>query len=198
MFCQAYLAMLNILINCRPISLRQARENACSLLTHAVVSTAHAQLHNCAYVISPCAVAAILVFVKFPKTIAFEVLVVLRLYQNVKSIRQAVFKISRSQAIFCIGYNVNLQTDVAVILVFVECPKSIVSGVLVILRPYQNVKPIRQVVFKISRSQAISCIGYNVNLQTAVAAILVFVECPKSLAYEVLVVLRPYQNVKSI
>ena len=35
---------------------------------------------------------------------------------------------------------------------------------------------------KISCSQAISCIGYNVNLQTAVTAILVFVECPKSIA----------------
>ena len=44
----------------------------------------------------------------------------------------------------------------------------------------------------------ISCIGYNVNLQTAVAAILVFVELPKSTASEVLVVLRPYRNVKSI
>ena len=39
--CNAY-----ILISCRPISLRLARENACRLLTHAVVSTAHAQLHN--------------------------------------------------------------------------------------------------------------------------------------------------------
>ena len=65
-------------------------------------------------------------------------------------------------------------------------------------RHYQNVKSIRQAVFKISRSQAISCIGYNVNLQTAVAAILVFLEWPKSIASEVLIVLRPYQNVKSI
>ena len=40
------LAMPNILISCRPISLRLARGNACRLLTHAVVSTAHAQLHN--------------------------------------------------------------------------------------------------------------------------------------------------------
>ena len=138
-----------------------------------------------------------------------------RPYQNVKSIQQAVFKISRSQAInccggifvfkilcsqaiSCIGYNVNLQTAVAAILVFVECPKSIASEVLIVLRPYQNVKSIRQAIFKISRSQPISCIGYNVNIQTAVAAILVFVECPKSIASEVLVVLRPYQNVKSI
>ena len=36
---------------------------------------------------------------------------------------------------------------------------------------------------------SISCKGYNVNLQTAVAAILVFVKCPKSIASEVLVVL---------
>ena len=144
------------------------------------------------------AVAAILVFVEFPKLIAFEVIVVLRPYQNVKSIRQAVFKLSRSQAISCIGYNVNLQTAVAAILVFIECPKSIASEVLVVLRPYQNVKSIRKAVFKISCSQAISCIGYNVNLQTAVAAILVFIECPKSIASEVLVVLRSYQNVKSI
>ena len=144
------------------------------------------------------AVAAILVFVKFPKSIASEVLVVLRPYQNVKSIRQAVFKISRSQAISCLGYNVNLQNAVAAILVFEECPKSIASEVLVVLRPYQNVKSIRQAVFKISRSQAIFCIGYNVNLQTDVAAIVVFVECPKSIVSEVLVVLRPYQNVKSI
>ena len=144
------------------------------------------------------AVVAILVFVECPKSIASEVLVILRSYQNVKSIWQAVFKISRSQAISCIGYNVNLQTAVVAILVFVECPKSIVSEVLVILRSYQNVKSIWQAVFKISRSQAISCIGYNVNLQTAVVAILVFVECPKSIASEVLVILRPYQNVKSI
>ena len=40
--------------------------------------------------------------------------------------------------------------------------------------------------------------GYSVNLQTAVVAILVFLQCPKSIASEVLVVLRPYQNVKSI
>ena len=99
-----------------------------------------------------------------------------RPYQNVKSIRQAVFKLPHSQEISCIGYNVNLQTAVAAILVFVECPKSIVSEVLVVLRPYQNVKSIQQAVFKLSRSQAISCIGYNVNLQTAVAAILVFIE----------------------
>ena len=114
------------------------------------------------------------------------------------SIQQAVFKLPRSQAISCIGYNVNLQIAVAAILVFVECLKSIVFEVLVEVRSYQNVKLIRQAVFKILCSQAISCIGYNVNLQTAVAAILVFVECPKSTASEVLVVLRPYQNVKSI
>ena len=144
------------------------------------------------------AVAAILVFVECPKSIVSKVLVLLRPFQNVKSIRQAVFKLSRSQAISCIGYNVNLQTAVAAILVFVECPKSIVSEVLAVLRPYQNVKSTRQAVFKISCSQAISCIWFNVNLQTAVAAILVFVECPKSIASEVLVVLRPYQNVKSI
>ena len=143
-------------------------------------------------------VVAILVFVECPKSIASEVLVVSRPYQNAESIWKAVFKISRSQAISCIGYNVNLQTAVAAILVFVECPKSIAFEVLVVLRPYQNVKSIRQVVFKISRSQAISCIGYNVNLQTAVAAILVFAECPKSIASKVLVVLRPNQNVKSI
>ena len=144
------------------------------------------------------AMAAILVFVECPKSIVSEVLVILRPYQNVKSIRQAVFKISRSQAISCKGYNVNIQTAVAAILVFVECPKSIASEVLVVLRPYQNVKSIRQAVFKISCSQAISCIGYNVNVQTAVAAILVFLECPKSITSKVLVVLRPYQNVKSI
>ena len=138
------------------------------------------------------------VFVECPKSIASGVLVVLRPYQNMKSIWQAVFKISRSQAISCIGYNVNLQTAVAAILVFVECPKSLASEVLVVLRPYQNVKSIRQAVFKLSCSQAIFCIGYNVNLQTAVAAILVFVECPKSVASKVLVVLRPYQDVKSI
>ena len=54
---------------------------------------------------------------------------VLRPYHNVKLIRQAVFKISHSQAIFCIGYNDNLQTDVAAILVFVECHKSIAPEV---------------------------------------------------------------------
>ena len=64
------------------------------------------------------------------------------------------------------------------------------------VRPYQNVKSIQQSVFKLPHSQEIFCLGYNVNLQTAVGAILVFVECPKSIASEVLVVLRPYQNVK--
>ena len=92
--------------------------------------------------------------------------------------------------------NVNLQTDVSAILIFVECPKSIASEVLVVLRPYQNVKLIRLAIFNQPRSQAISFIGYNINLQTAVSVILVFVECPKSIASEVLVVLRPYQNKK--
>ena len=144
------------------------------------------------------AVAAILVFIECPKSKASQVLVVLRSYQNVKSIRQAVFKISCSQAISYKGYNVNLQTAVAAILVFIECPKSKASQVLVVLRSYQNVKSIRQAVFKISCSQAISYKGYNVNLQTAVAAILVVVECPKPIASKVLVALRTYQNVKSI
>ena len=144
------------------------------------------------------AVAGILVFVECPKSVASEVLVVLRPYQNVKSIRQVVFKISCSQAISCIVYNVNLQSTVAGILVVVECPKSIASQVLVVLRPYQNVKSIRQAVFKITCSQAISCIGYNVNLQTAVAAILVFIECPKSIASEVLVVLRSYKIIAHV
>ena len=97
---------------------------------------------------------AILVFVKCPKSVVSMVLVVLRPFQNVKSIRQAVFKISCSQAIYCIGYNINLQTAVAAILVFIDCPKSISSEVLVVLRSYQNVKSIPQAVFKISRSQA--------------------------------------------
>ena len=121
-----------------------------------------------------------------------------RPYLNVKSIQQVVFKLPHSQAISCLGYNVNLQTAVAAILVFAECPKSIASEVLVVLRPYQNVKSIQQAVFKLSHSQAISCIGYNVNLQTAVAAILVLVECPKSIASKELVVSRPHQNLKSI
>ena len=51
--------------------------------------------------------------------------------------------------------NVNLQTAVAAILAFVECPKSIASEVLVVLRPYQNAKSIRQAVFKISHSQVL-------------------------------------------
>ena len=114
-----------------------------------------------------------------------------RSYQNVKSIRQAVCKLLHSQAISCIGYNLNIQSAVAAISVFVECLKSIASQVLAVLRPYQNVKSIHQAVFKISCSQVISYIGYNVNLQTAMAAILVFLECPKSIASEVLV-LRPY------
>ena len=46
-------------------------------------------------------------------------------------------------------------------------------------------KSIRKAVFKIPLSQAISCIGYSVNIQTAVAAILFFIECPKSIATEV-------------
>ena len=85
-----------------------------------------------------------------------------RPYQNVKSIRQAVFKLPHSQEKSCIGYNVNLQTAVAAILVFVECPNSTASEV--VLRPYQNVKSIQQAVFKLTRSQAMSCIGNNVNL----------------------------------
>ena len=109
-----------------------------------------------------------------------------RPYQNVTSIQQVVSKLPHSQAISCIGYNVNLQTAVAAILIFVECPKSIVSEVSVVLRPYQNVKSIRQAVFKLLRSQAISCIGHDANLQTAVAAILIFLECPKLIASQVL------------
>ena len=100
--------------------------------------------------------------------------------------------------ISCKGYNVNLETAAAAISVFVECPTSIASKILVVLRPYQNMKSIRRAVFNLSSSQAISCIGYNVNLQTLVAAILVFIDCPKSIASKVLVVLRPYQKVKSI
>ena len=87
-----------------------------------------------------------------------------RPYQNVKSIRQAVFKLPHSQEISCIGYNVNLQTAVAAILVFIESPKSMASKVLVVLRPYQNAKSIQHAVFKLTRSQAMSCIGYNANL----------------------------------
>ena len=143
------------------------------------------------------AVAAILVFVEYPKSITSKVLVVLRSYQNVKLIDKR-FLIYCAQAISCIGYNVNPQTAVAAILVFVECPKSIASNVLVVLRSYQNTKSIRLAVFNLLHSQAISCIGYNANLQTAVAAIFVFVECPKSIASGVFLVLRPYQNVKSI
>ena len=78
-----------------------------------------------------------------------------RPYQNDKSTRQAVFKLPHSQDISCIGYNVNLQTAVAAILVFVEYSQSIASEVLVVLRSYQNGKSIPQAVFKISRSQAI-------------------------------------------
>ena len=42
--------------------------------------------------------------------------------------------------------------------------------------------------FFIGCPKAISCIGYNVKLQTAVAAILFFVEFPKSIVSEVLLV----------
>ena len=87
----------------------------------------------------------------------------------------------------------NLQTAVAAIFVSVECPKSIESEVLEVLRSYQNVKLIKKAVFKISLSQAIFCIGYNVNLQTAVTAILIFVECSESIASEVSMVLKPFQ-----
>ena len=51
-------------------------------------------------------------------------------------------------------------------------------------RPYQNVKLIRQAVFKLPHSQAISCIRYNVNLQTGMVAILILVEFPKSIAFD--------------
>ena len=116
--------------------------------------------------------AAILVLIECPKSIPSEVLVVLRPYQNVKSIRKAVFNLQGSQAISCLGYNVNLQTAVGAILVFVEYPKSLASHVLVILRSYQNMKSIQQAVFNVPPSQAI--------------------------ASEVLKVLRPYQNMKPI
>ena len=117
---------------------------------------------------------------------------------NWKLMTSAVFKLPLSQKISFKGYNVNLQTAMAAILIFVECSKSIMFVVLLVQRPYQNVKSIWQAVFKLPHSQEISCIGYNVNLQTAVVAILIFVECLKSIASEVLMVLRPYQNVKSI
>ena len=71
-----------------------------------------------------------------------------------ESIREADCKLPHSQAISCIGYNVNLTTAVAAILFFEEGPKSIASEVLLIERPYQNVKPIGRAIFKISRSQA--------------------------------------------
>ena len=103
-----------------------------------------------------------------------------RPHQNVKSIRQAVFKLPHSQAISYIGYNVNLQTAVAAILIFVECPKSIVSEVLVVF----EVNLTR--IIKLPRSQEISCIGYNVYLRTAVTAILIFIECPKAIGSEFL------------
>ena len=106
-----------------------------------------------------------------------------------KSIRQAPFKLPHSQAISCIGYNVNLQTAVAAILITVKCLKSIASEVLVVLRPYQNLKSIRQTVFKLQRTQ-----GSNINLQTAVVAIFIFVECPKSIASEVLSKCEVYQT----
>ena len=136
--------------------------------------------------------AVILVLIECPKSIPCEVLVVLRLYQNVKSIRKAVFNLQGSQAISCLGYNVNLQNAVGVIFVFVECPKSLASDVLVIVRSYQNMKSIQQVVFNLLRSQAISCIGCNVYLQTVVMTILVSVECPKSIASKDLLILRSY------
>ena len=51
LLCQMNFAMLNFLISSCLIlpsdrALRLVRENACRLLTPAVVSTAHAQLHN--------------------------------------------------------------------------------------------------------------------------------------------------------
>ena len=164
-------------------------------IRQAVFKLRHSQAISCiGYNVNlQTAVEAILIFIVCPKSIACEVLVVLSPYHNVKSIRQAVFKLPHSQAISCIGYNVNLQTAVVAILIMVECPKS-----LAVLRSYQNVKSIRQVVFKLPRTQTISCIRYNVNLQTTVAAILIFVECPKPIACEVLVVLKPNQNTESI
>ena len=64
------------------------------------------------------------------------------------------------------------------------------------VRPYQNVNPTSG--FQATAFTSNILHRYNVNLQTAVTAILVFVECPKPIAFEVVVVLRPYQNVKSI
>ena len=87
-----------------------------------------------------------------------------------------------------IGYIFNLETAVAAILIFVECPKSIASKVL----SKCEVNPTS--VFQATAfTDNILHIGYIFNLQTAVAAILIFVECPKPIASEVLVVLRSYQ-----
>ena len=111
-----------------------------------------------------------------------------------KSIWQAVFNLPRSQAIFCVGYNVNLQTAVVAIFVFVKCPQIKSIQCLRGIKAISNceVNPTSGF-YNLPLSQAIFCIGYNVNLKTALAAILVFIECPKSIVSEVLVVLRSYQ-----
>ena len=82
----------------------------------------------------PIAVVAILFFVEGPKSIASKVspVYIKTIYQHVKSIRQADLKLLRLQAIFCIGFNVNLLTGVEALLIFVEFPKSIASKLLVV------------------------------------------------------------------
>ena len=94
-------------------------------------------------------------FAECPKSIASKVLIELRSYPGLKLIRQGVFKISRSQAINCILHSINFQSFLAAIFFFAECPKSIASKVLIVLRSYPGLKLIRQNVFKISHSQAI-------------------------------------------
>ena len=63
---------------------------------------------------------------------------------------------------------------------FVECPKSIASKVLMVFRSYENLKVIRQSVFKLSRLQG--AYSLRLNLKRLMAAILVLADGPKSIA----------------
>ena len=64
-----------------------------------------------------------------------------------------------------------------------------------VFRSYENLKVIRQSVFKLSRLQAM--VTWK-DWKSAMAAILFFPECPKSIASEVLMTLTPYPNFKMI
>ena len=80
-------------------------------------------------------------------------------------------------------YQVNVRTLMAAILFHEGRPKSLQH-----LKVISKLKSMGNVVFKISRSQVISYIGYNVNFQIVMAPILFYAERQKSIGSEVFLV----------